>query len=295
MDRIIPQKNSSGNAAMTSWPLDVGYLFKALYLCNLEAAPFNLGDIAFVEYEVNGTSHWKLTGQELDQINQQDGINAFDGETLRIFLGLKLMKDPRFQELTFVNTGEASKSTGKIISSHTLNIYWNTPHNVNLWALVAQSRPGGPGLIKRYQRASGNTAVGFTQVTTLTKGTPQYAWWRRIFTVASVGNVVDQSLMTPKQNYWGQQVPTSISNAARVDGGHVLGNYFSYVLDFTALSDGYTSLAKTTPANTVVAGRGDMPMYKTIGDKNNTVTLQTNNDTGGGNNSFLLEAVGEID
>jgi Viral coat protein P2 N-terminal domain len=294
MDRIVSQKGISGSANQTSWKLDVGYLFKNLVVNSLEVPNIPIADFSLIEYEVNGTVVISLTGAELDAINQRDGLPAFDGKELHFPFGLEGMKDQRMRELTYINTGVTSPVSGKVIASHTLRITWANNHNVDLWALVSDQTPDGPGLIRRFQRGSGASAVGSTEINNLTKGTAQFSFWRRVFTVASAGTVTYQQLYTPKQQLWGTQVPTGVAKALDALGGHTPGAFFSAVMDFSALNGGYNALAKTDSHGAVQADTPDVPFLPTLALKDDTLTLATWNSAAG-TNGLLLEAVGEID
>lgn len=297
MDRIISQKEISGAANQVSWKLDVGYLFKNLIIHSLEDpnAPISIADFGLIEYEINGTVVMSLTGQELDEINKRDELPAFDGLELHLPFGLEGMKDQRMRELTYINTGVRSPNSGKIIASHTLRITWaNNNHSVDLWALVSDATSDGPGLIRRFQRGSQASGVGSTELSTLTKGTAQFSFWRRVFTKASAGLVTFQQVMTPRQTFWGTMIPTGVANAIAALGGHSAGSFFSSVIDFTALNGGYNALARTDGKGAVVADTPDVPFLPTLTLKDDTLTVVSWNDTAG-NNGFLLEAVGEID
>jgi hypothetical protein len=291
--RQIPQEGVNGSATTGKFTvnLDTGYKFFS-YLIRRTSGTILISDFILIEYLINGIGVWSLTGQELDEINKQDGLVAYDGDVLRLPLTLEGMKEQDFRESTAVNTGYPSPMTGKQVKTHALRLTM-TPGlaaTFDVWADVDDGTKEGPGVIRRFNRYDKGTGGANGKFQDLDYATSQYALYRRIFTKASAGTVDNQWLQFGKTTVWGPQVPTEIANRLRVDGGHIVGSYFSYVLDYTAQNGGsmgyVNSEGKMLPTK--------LPFLDTMPFANVSPALVTGN-SGAADNTFILEAVGEID
>ncbi len=315
MIRIIDQPGQTGSAATGLWTklLDVGPLFHFLLL-DWVTTPIALADIYLIQYLINGTIYWSLTGAQLDAINQRDGVPAFGSSGLTLVIPFDLMdqRDPRMRELTAINTGVRSPVNGKIISTHQIKITLNPSANQNFGILagIDAQTPDGPGLVRRfspYQKGAIASTLAALQPSVFTEldfGTNQWAYFRRIWTAPDSGLVLAQGLKASSGNIWGNLITTTASEAASKAYGHqALAAAFQYCLDFGVTGSGYTAVPKVAPADpknpsaapVILSDTGNNPYLNTIPLRDQTLTLQTVNDTGSINNNFLLEALGEID
>ncbi len=298
MSTLLLQKNltNEGNIGNQVCKLDVGMMFLGLHVINQDPAnPIDINDLVSMSYDINGTEYIPATmdGPTWDQINQWDGIEAFDGQDFFIPFTLEGMKDQRLRELTAVNTGQSGPS-GKEITNHTLRLKWATAVDVLVYAECVPSTPDGPGIVRRFTPYDKTSTKSRTKFSDFDYAEPEFAFWRRIFTKASAGTVAEQQLSAPKAMLWGEQIPTVAAMHMAVAGGHVDNGYWDYVMDFTARNDGYTAVPRVLADGTIVADTPHNPMLDTMPYKKVTMSL-TSWNTVGGTNSFWLESAGQIE
>lgn len=296
---LIIQKEATneGNAGTQVFKLDTGLWFHGLHIVNQDpGTPINIADLLQLNYQINGSDiiPASMDGPTFDAINQVDALPAFNGQDLYIPFDLLGFKDQRLNELTGVNTGIKSKASGKIITTHTLRLKWAAPVNVLVYADVEPVSPEGPGVVRRFTPYDKNSVNGMTTFSDFDYATPQFAWWRRIFSKASTGTLDAQQLSTPKAMIWGEQIPKAAADQALILGGKVPGSFWSYILDFTATGSGYTAVPKVDANGAVQPDTPNNPMLDTMPFAETTIKLASWNSASG-SNSFWLESVGEID
>lgn len=294
---IQKEATNEGNIGTQVFKLDTGLLFHGLHIVNnVPGNPININDLLSLNYQIDGTDYIPATmdGPTFDAINQVDGLPAFNGQDFYIPFDLEGMKDQRLRELTGVNTGIASKASGKIITNHTLRLRWAVAVDVTVYADVEPNTPDGPGVVRRFTPQDKNSSNGMTSFSDFDYATPQFAWWRRIFTKASVGNVLQAQLSSPKAMVWGEKVPKAAADQALVLGKKVPGAFWSYIMDFTATGSGYTAQARVDAQGAVQSDTPNNPMLQTDQFKDTSLKLSLWNDQAG-TNQFWLESVGEIE
>lgn len=309
---ILNQKDltNAGNSGVQTCKLDVGLLFHGLVI-HANTGVIKIADFDKIEYLINGTIYMSLTGEQLDAINQYDGLQAADGtKDFVLPFDLVCMKDQRMREMTAVNTGIKSPNTGKIISNHTLRMTMAAGPagsvDLSVFADVEPNTPDGPGVVRRFSPYNKTSVVGTTKFSDFDYANPQFAYWRRIFTQASAGSISSAQVSSPKAIVYGENVPTSSADMLGVNGGHpsflTLG-VFQSIVDFTLANSGYTAQAKAELANpqnpndktlVVKPDTPNIPFLDTFPFKDTTLSLSLVN-TNAGDNAHILEAIGDIE
>lgn len=231
-----------------------------------------IANLLNVRWFANNDLKYDISGTDMDEINQFDGLAAFaPGGTLRIpFEMLNNMKSIVTQYSTAFNTFVPSPTTKKIISSTRLELVFSgaTNPSINIYADVDDSTAEGPGSVPKIETFTDTLIGGKESSTTkLPYGDDQHQYWRRVFVKSTGGATCSLvRILWGKGNEERWNRTTNVNNQILGDNGKVPGTYFETMTDFTEMGVG--ELWDTTDFKT---GDGNI-QFKTTWSGNDTGT-----------------------
>ena len=279
--QLLKLPNVTGNGANGTLTIEcpIGYKYRNISL-TLTSGTCTAAMVTQAQVLINGTAAWDITGTDLDNLNQLDGLTAYGTSSVLNFpFVFNKLTDDVLADLTALNTGVKSPQTGKVI--HTLQVRLTivgaTAPNFEASAVVENSTSEGPGLIRRIHRYSVASVVGESGYNTLDYGTSQDALIRRFSIANASGTVSRVRLMAASEEV--VNMPTATLTSVLQQGGYTAPAAFGAVADFAALGRGFLP--------------GQMPYLDTTGIASKSMTLYVTNSAATGN-VILMDDLGEV-
>jgi hypothetical protein len=181
---------------------------------------------------------YDLSGEQLDELNKEELLTAYDGTTLFIPLDLYgQMKETVASRSTALNVGPRSPASKKAIANAKLQLTISgaTAPQFDVYADVSPATAEGPGAIRRIRVYTFTQPAGEAAITTLPVGEAQTALISRIAFKVSAGNL-DAGLRINGTNDQGIveifHRSKAVNDRALLDGNRLNGAFYDFVADY---------------------------------------------------------------